>query len=86
MPESAEITRAAQPGLMRPRDVAVFLGVSRQRVDQLSTSDVFSRPRMVGIHRMWDQTEIEAWADEQWWDSKPWRRRGSTTGAIRRQS
>ena len=56
---------------MRPRDVAVFLGVSRQRVDQLSTSvdqlstsDVFSRPRMVGIHRMWDQTEIEAWADE----------------------
>ena len=52
MPRSHEVAQALERGLMRPRDVADYLGVSRQRVDQLSTSDVFPRPRMVGIHRM----------------------------------
>jgi hypothetical protein len=57
MPEPAEITRAAQRGLMRSSDVAAFLGVSRQRVDQLSVSGDLSAPRPcgraphVGAHR-----------------------------------
>ena len=58
---------------MRPRDVADYLGISRQRVDQLAAADGFPGPRMVGIDRMFDQTEIESWADEYWWHRKPWR-------------
>jgi predicted DNA-binding transcriptional regulator AlpA len=65
VPESAEITRAAQRGLMRTSDVAAFLGVSRQRVDQLAETDRFPAPRLVAGHRMWDRPEIEAWADER---------------------
>ena len=78
MPESAEITRAAQRGLMRPRDVAAYLGGSRQRIDQLEALGRLPVTRLVAGHRMWDSTEIEVWADHNWWGSKPWRTRQIT--------
>jgi predicted DNA-binding transcriptional regulator AlpA len=63
VPESAEITRAVDRGLMRSSDVAAFLGVSRQRVDQMVEMDGLPAPRLVAGHRMWDRTEVETWAD-----------------------
>ncbi len=60
MPESAEVTRAAERGLMRPSDVAAYLGVSRQRVDQLEVLGRLPGTRLVAGHRMWDRAEIEA--------------------------
>ena len=79
MPESAEVSRAAQDGMMRPIDVAAYLGVSRQRVDQLEALDRLPGTRLVAGHRMWDSTEIEALADQCWWSSKPWRARSGQT-------
>jgi hypothetical protein len=58
VPESAEITRAAEHGLMRSSDVAAFLDVSRQRVDQRSASGGLPKPRLVAGHRMWKRTRV----------------------------
>ena len=44
--------------MMRTADVATFLGVSRQRVDQLAQLGRLPTPHLVGIHRMWDHAEI----------------------------
>ena len=60
---------------MRTSDVAAFLGVSRQRVDQLEALGRLPPTRLVAGHRMLGRAEIEAWADQDWWDSKPWRRK-----------
>ena len=49
---------------MRTSDVAAFLGVSRQRVDQLVATGGFLAPRLVAGHRMWKRTSIEAWTDQ----------------------
>ena len=75
MPESAETTRASELGLMRPRDVAAFLGVRRHR----STIEGAGPPPAHTLGRPSPdvgQAEIEAWADQDWWDSKPWGRKG----------
>ena len=56
---------------MRPSDVANYLGLSRQRVDQLETLGRAPTPHLVGIHRMRDSAEVEAWADQEWWGSGP---------------
>jgi predicted DNA-binding transcriptional regulator AlpA len=75
VPESAEVTRAVEHGLMRAIDVAAFLGVSRQRVDQLSDLGRLPPSRLVDRRRMWKRTRIEAWADQHWWGTRPWRLR-----------
>ena len=69
-----------QSGLMRPTDVAVFLGVSRQRVDQLEALGRLPPTRSVSGHRMWERTAIEAWADQEWWGSRPWREKPRVLG------
>ena len=58
---------------MRTIDVAAFLGISRQRVDQLVSRDGIPAPRMVAGHRMWVRQDIEKWASEHWWDKTPGR-------------
>ena len=60
MPGPTEITRSI---LMRSREVADYLGVSRKRVDQMEALGRLPEPGHVEDHRMWDRAEIEAWAD-----------------------
>jgi predicted DNA-binding transcriptional regulator AlpA len=64
--------------LWRVTDVAEFLGVSHQRIDQLLGQRRFPTPSGVsGRVRLWERADIEAWANAEWWDRKGrWRRRG----------
>jgi hypothetical protein len=44
-------------------EIAARLGVSRQRVDQLSRTAGFPAPRAeLAIGRVWDWSAVEAWA------------------------
>lgn len=44
-------------------EIAARLGVSRQRIDQLSRTDTFPAPRAeLAIGRVWDWAAVEAWA------------------------
>lgn len=59
-------------------DVAEFLGLSHQRVDQLLREGRLPKPSgRSGRARMWERSAIERWAKSEWWDSRRWRRRGS---------
>jgi predicted DNA-binding transcriptional regulator AlpA len=59
MPE--DIPAAAD--LMRSADIAGFLGVSRQRVQQLKSSPHFPKPAaQIGRGAVWRRSDIEAWA------------------------
>jgi len=77
MPTSTEDLAALSRGYVRTIEIADFLGISRQRADQLSVVEGFPRPRMVAGRPMWKRTSIEAWAKREWWGAKPWRRRPS---------
>lgn len=61
------------------RDIAEYLGVTRQRVHQLTPTPGFPAPVEQIVSREWDAAEIEAWAATAWWDTKPWRRRPMTS-------
>ncbi len=52
------------------------LGVSRQRVDQLSRGDGFPEPAdLVGRNRLWRKAAVKRWADRSgWWEAYSWRR------------
>ena len=56
MRETAEVTRAVEHGMMRTTDVAAFLGVTRQRGDQLTHMPGFPRPKVIAGRRMWKRT------------------------------
>jgi predicted DNA-binding transcriptional regulator AlpA len=49
--------------LVSTPEIAAMLGVSRQRVDQLSRTDGFPAPAAeLAIGRVWELSEIQAWA------------------------
>jgi predicted DNA-binding transcriptional regulator AlpA len=49
--------------LLSTPEIAEMLGVSRQRVDQLSRTDDFPSPTAeLAIGRVWNRDDIEAWA------------------------
>jgi predicted DNA-binding transcriptional regulator AlpA len=52
---------------MTAGDVAKLLGVSRQRVHQITDEDpTFPQPVMVlGVGRVWERSDIEKWAREK---------------------
>jgi predicted DNA-binding transcriptional regulator AlpA len=48
--------------LIGTQDIAALLGVSRQRVDQLSRAYAdFPAPRTTGRYRYWSRREVEKW-------------------------
>ena len=63
----------------RPRrlvDIANYLGVSTQRVHQLTKDPSFPTPSIQAVgDRLWRRSAIEAWARRRWWGTRPWRRR-----------
>ncbi len=49
--------------LLSTPEIAEMLGVSRQRVDQLSRTEGFPAPAAeLAIGRVWNREDIEAWA------------------------
>jgi excisionase family DNA binding protein len=62
--------------LWRVTDIADFLGVSHQRVDQLVGQGRMPGPSVrSGRVRLWERSAIEEWAEAEWWDSRRWRHR-----------
>ena len=46
-------------------EIAAMLGVSRQRVDQLTRTEGFPEPvAELAIGRVWERADVEAWARE----------------------
>jgi predicted DNA-binding transcriptional regulator AlpA len=46
-------------------EIATMLGVSRQRVDQLTRNEGFPEPAAeLAIGRVWERADVEAWARE----------------------
>jgi hypothetical protein len=69
----------AGPATMKERlrisDVASYLGVSRQRVQQIGRAGHLPPAEAVdGIGPWWCDEVIEAWAVESWWGKYRWRR------------
>jgi predicted DNA-binding transcriptional regulator AlpA len=51
--------------LVSTPEIAVMLGVSRQRVDQLTRMEGFPEPAAeLAIGRVWERADVEAWARE----------------------
>lgn len=49
--------------LLSTPEIAEMLGVSRQRVDQLTRTADFPAPTAeLAIGRVWDREDVEAWA------------------------
>ncbi len=63
---------------MNLTEIARYLGVTPQRVQQLARKPGFPAPAGMTWTRHWDPAEVEAWAEREWWDTKPWRGRPST--------
>lgn len=63
----ATMTNEPNEERLRITDAAAFLGVSRQRVQQLLHADRLPEPDAVDKRGpIWDQGTIETWAREQW--------------------
>ena len=72
------LLRADEVTLWNVMDIAEFLGVSHQRVDQLARQERLpSHSTRSGRTRYWERSAIEEWADTEWWDSRRWRHRSS---------
>ena len=65
---------------MNVSDISEYLGVTRSRVHQLAPTPGFPAPVDEMWTREWDPAEIEAWAETEWWDTKPWRARPVSGG------
>ena len=51
--------------LVSTPEIAAMLGVSRQRVDQLTRGEGFPEPAAeLAIGRVWERADVEAWARE----------------------
>ncbi|MGH9111591.1 MAG: helix-turn-helix transcriptional regulator [Acidimicrobiales bacterium] len=51
--------------LVSTPEIAALLGVSRQRVDQLTRTPGFPEPTAsLAIGRVWERSDVEAWARE----------------------
>jgi prophage regulatory protein len=56
-------TMPSLPPLVAAHEIATMLGVSRQRVSQLATSEGFPEPAAIlTVGRIWLREDIEAWA------------------------
>lgn len=70
------LLRGDEVTLWRASDVAEFLGISHQRVDQLLRAGRLPSPSArSGRARLWERRDIEEWAESDWWDSRRWRKR-----------
>jgi predicted DNA-binding transcriptional regulator AlpA len=70
------LLRGDEVNLWKVTDVAEFLGVSTQRVDQLALAGRFPPPSgRLGRARYWERSDVEAWAEGNWWAGDGRRRR-----------
>jgi predicted DNA-binding transcriptional regulator AlpA len=72
------LLRGDEVKLWKVTDIAEFLGVSTQRVDQLALAGRFPAPSgLSGRTRLWERSDVEAWAERNWWagDGGRWRHR-----------
>ena len=72
------LLRGDEVKLWKVTDIAEFLGVSTQRVDQLALAGRFLAPSgQLGRARYWERSDVEAWAEGNWWagDGRCWRHR-----------
>jgi predicted DNA-binding transcriptional regulator AlpA len=70
------LLRGDEVKLWKVTDIAEFLGVSTQRVDQLALAGRFPAPSgRLGRARYWERSDVEAWAEDNWWagDGRRWR-------------
>jgi predicted DNA-binding transcriptional regulator AlpA len=58
---------------MNTHDVAAYLGVSRQRIDQLVRAEACPVPKIVAGRRTWTRRSIDRWAKARWRATKHWR-------------
>jgi predicted DNA-binding transcriptional regulator AlpA len=83
------LLRGDEVKLWKVTDVAEFLGVSTQRVDQLALAGRFPAPSgRLGRARYWERSDVEAWAESNWWagDGRRWRHRATgKRGSPRRK-
>jgi predicted DNA-binding transcriptional regulator AlpA len=64
--------------LWRTSDIASFLGVSGQRVDQLGREGRLPKPSgITGRTKLWERQTIVEWAERESWGSRRWRRRAT---------
>jgi hypothetical protein len=62
--------------LVRLVDIARMLSVSKQRAHQVAIEEGFPAPVEFDPRgRLWDCTEIERWAEREWFGSRPWRKK-----------
>lgn len=53
------------PELVAAQEIALMLGVSRQRVSQLSTAAGFPTPvAVLAVGRIWLREDVVAWAEQ----------------------
>jgi hypothetical protein len=58
------------------KDVGTFLRISHQRAAQMLAEGKLPEPDQVdGIGPLWKPATIEQWAEQQWWETRPWRKR-----------
>ena len=61
------LLRGDEVKLWKVTDIAEFLGVSTQRVDQLALAGRFPAPSgRLGRARYWERSDVEAWAEGNW--------------------
>jgi hypothetical protein len=64
------------PVSLRTKDAAAYLNVSHQRGTQMYAAGKLPKPdRIDRIGPLWKPTTIEDWAEREWWDTRPWRKR-----------
>jgi hypothetical protein len=73
MPTSAAVQAMLDRGYMRHGEIAVFLGVTRDRAVQLSAMDGFPPVQEIAGRPTWRTETIEPWAEADWWGTKRWR-------------
>jgi predicted DNA-binding transcriptional regulator AlpA len=62
------LLRGDEVKLWKVTDIAEFLGVSTQRVDQLALAGRFPAPSgLSGRTRLWERSDVQAWAEGNWW-------------------
>jgi len=56
-----------------------YLGVSHQRASMMYAEGKLPEPERVDvIGPLWKPATIERWAEREWWDTRPWRKRPTT--------
>ncbi len=66
------------PGLgarsrIRSTEVARYVGITHQRVTQMVAEGKLPAPRRDHFGTSWTASQIERWAEREWWGTRPWR-------------